>query len=441
MTLPGGAANKLGNRYEAYWTVRQLLQVLAGEAREIRIEPPGVDKMEFWLAVDDTREFHQAKRRHPQGAWTLARLRGDGLLEAVFQRLQGGADTFVFVSRSDAPELSDLSEAARGASSQQEFEREFLKADSRRRPFGQLLEIWGCDSAPARELLRRIKVRTIDEWTLREGLRSRVRVFFADDETQRVVDALFRIVADSVHKTVGRESLRACLARRGLSLRPSAAPQTATELIHAATDRYLQGARRKLILGRVRSRKQARDIVDHLKRSDEPSQCAITGKAGIGKTASVVDIIERLRESLRACLARRGLSLRPSAAPQTATELIHAATDRYLQGARRKLILGRVRSRKQARDIVDHLKRSDEPSQCAITGKAGIGKTASVVDIIERLRELEMPVLAFRMDRLSDVATMQALAAHLEFGTESGLDAARSGSRCELPRRAGNRSA
>ena len=298
--------------------------------------------MEFWLAVDDTREFHQAKRRHPQGAWTLARLRGDGLLEAVFQRLQGGADTFVFVSRSDAPELSDLSEAARGASSQQEFEREFLKADSRRRPFGQLLEIWGCDSAPARELLRRIKVRTIDEWTLREGLRSRVRVFFADDETQRVVDALFRIVADSVHKTVGRESLRACLARRGLSLRPSAAPQTATELIHAATDRYLQGARRKLILGRVRSRKQARDIVDHLKRSDEPSQCAITGKAGIGKTASVVDIIERLRE-------------------------------------------------------------------------------------------LEMPVLAFRMDRLSDVATMQALAAHLEFGTESPaltLHAAARGANC-----------
>ena len=75
MTLPGGAADKLGNRYEAYWTVRQLLRVLTREAGEIRIEPPGVDKMEFWLAVDDTREFHQAKRRHPQGAWTLARLR------------------------------------------------------------------------------------------------------------------------------------------------------------------------------------------------------------------------------------------------------------------------------------------------------------------------------------------------------------------------------
>ena len=42
MTLPGGAANKLGNRYEAYWTVRQLLQVLAGEASpDFSHEPVG----------------------------------------------------------------------------------------------------------------------------------------------------------------------------------------------------------------------------------------------------------------------------------------------------------------------------------------------------------------------------------------------------------------
>ena len=326
MPLSGGAADKLGNRYEAYWTVRQLLRVLTGEAGEIRIEPPGVDKMEFWLSVEDTREFHQAKRRHPEGAWTLARLRDDGLLDAVFRRLKGGADTFVFVSSSDAPQLRDLSEAARDAASQEEFKREFLKADSRQTPFGQLLEIWRCDSSTARELLRRTKVRTIDEWTLREELRPRVQLFFAD-ETRRVIDALFRIVADSVHKTVGRGSL-------------------------------------------LRS------------------------------------------------LAGRELGLRPSAAPETATELIHAATDRYLQGVRRKLILGRVLSRKQSRDIVDQLKLSSEACQCAITGKAGIGKTACVVDIIERLRELELPVLALRMDYLSDVATMPALASYLEFRTE-----------------------
>lgn len=326
MPLTGGAANKLGSRYEAYWTVRQLLRVLTGEAGEIRIEPPGVDKMEFWLSVEDTHEFHQAKRRHTEGAWTLTRLRDTGLLDAVFRRLKGGADTFVFVSSSDAPQLRDLSEAACDAASQEEFKREFLKAESRRTPFEQLLEIWRCDSSTARGLLKRTKVRTIDECTLREELRPRVRLLFPDD-TRRVVDALFSIVADSVHKSVGRGSLLRCLARRELSLRPSAAPETATELIHAATDRYLQGARRKLILGRVLSRKQSRDIVDQLKRSGE------------------------------AC-------------------------------------------------------------QCAITGKAGMGKSACVVDIIERLRELEMPVLALRMDHLSDVVTMPASASYLEFSKE-----------------------
>ncbi len=328
MPLPGGAADKLGNRYETHWTVRQLLRVLVGEATEIRIEPPGVDKMEFVLTVNDTREFHQAKRRHSQGAWTLARLREEGLLEAVFQRLADGADTFVFVSSSDAAALRDLAEAACDAASQEEFEREFLEAESRGTPFEQLLEIWRCDAPTARDLLKRIKVRTIDEWTLREEIRWRAQLFLTGGTTKSASDALRSIVGDSVHETINRDSLIRCLAKRDLGLRASMDPATATQLIHAATDRYLQDARRKLILGEVRVRKPTGDIVERLVRSDAPHQCAITGKAGIGKTACVVGIIDRLRES-------------------------------------------------------------------------------------------EMPVLAFRMDRLSDVATMSQLASYLAFGTDS----------------------
>ncbi len=370
MTLPGGAADKLGNRYEGYWTVRQFLRVLSGEAGEIRIEPPGVDKMEFWLSVDDACEFHQAKRRHLQGAWTLARLRDDGLLDAVFQRLNGGADTFVFVSSSDAPQLRDLSEAARNAASQEEFEQEFLKADSRRMPFAQLLEMWRCDPSTARELLSCIKVRTIDESTLREELRPRVQLYFADG-TRRVIDALFSIVADSVHETVGRGSLLRCLARRELSPRPSAAPQTALELVHAATDRYLQGARRKLILGRALSRKHSGDIVDQLKRSDGPCRCAIRGKAGIGKTACVVDIIERLRDLEMPVLAlRMDRLLEVATMPALASYLefrgelpaltLHAAA----RGANRPAVL-----------VVDQLDAVSTAS----------GRTADAFDLVDRL--------------------------------------------------------
>ena len=47
MTLPGGPADKLGNRYEKWWTVSEGVRMLHGDAEAIRIEAPGVEKAEF----------------------------------------------------------------------------------------------------------------------------------------------------------------------------------------------------------------------------------------------------------------------------------------------------------------------------------------------------------------------------------------------------------
>ena len=40
MTLPGGPADKLGNRYERWWTLSELMRLLHGDAEAIRIEAP-----------------------------------------------------------------------------------------------------------------------------------------------------------------------------------------------------------------------------------------------------------------------------------------------------------------------------------------------------------------------------------------------------------------
>jgi hypothetical protein len=71
MPLPGGPADKLGNRYENWWTIYQLVRMLQGACASIRIENPGVDKAEFVLvlSVGGRREWHQAKRSHPSGRW------------------------------------------------------------------------------------------------------------------------------------------------------------------------------------------------------------------------------------------------------------------------------------------------------------------------------------------------------------------------------------
>lgn len=115
MPLPGGPTDKSGNRYENWWTVWQLVRMLQGACESIRIEDPGVHKAEFALAVGGVREWHQAKRSHPSGRWTLATLAGADvqLLQGIDALLNGNSDRFVFVSGTDARELAELADRAR----------------------------------------------------------------------------------------------------------------------------------------------------------------------------------------------------------------------------------------------------------------------------------------------------------------------------------------
>lgn len=74
MPLAGGPADKLGNRYELWWTVLKVMDVLRGQWDTIRLEEPGVDKAEFVLRRTSGKALHQAKRQAGDGKWTLSEL-------------------------------------------------------------------------------------------------------------------------------------------------------------------------------------------------------------------------------------------------------------------------------------------------------------------------------------------------------------------------------
>ena len=65
MPLPGGPSDKIGNRYELWWTVSQLVRIINGQAENIRIEDLAVDKAEFVITAGGYREFHQANGVYP----------------------------------------------------------------------------------------------------------------------------------------------------------------------------------------------------------------------------------------------------------------------------------------------------------------------------------------------------------------------------------------
>ena len=74
MTLPGGPAAKLGHRYEMWWTLSELVRMLRGETDSLRLEPPGEDDVEFIVRAGGAQEYHQAKRSHRSGKWSVATL-------------------------------------------------------------------------------------------------------------------------------------------------------------------------------------------------------------------------------------------------------------------------------------------------------------------------------------------------------------------------------
>ena len=318
MTLLGGPADKLGNRYEKWWTLSEFVRLLHGDADAIRIEDPGVEKAEFVVTRGSRREWHQVKRSHPNGKWSLAALRTDGLLHTVGRQLAGNDDRFVFASGSDARELSELCEAACDAESVEEFERSFLAAGGRKLRFERLLCEWACDVPAAVERLRRIDVRTIDERELEQKVCWGVQALFVADPN-KVVAELRAIADDSVHRTITRQGFVEALARRGYRLRHLTNPENAGVAVEGATETYLEGARSKLIGRELIPRTVAGTAAQTLlARLDETStDSVLTGRAGAGKTACVVEVVETLRAYGLPVLAFRLDRLPPTSTTRT----------------------------------------------------------------------------------------------------------------------------
>ena len=297
MTLPGGPAAKYGPEYERLWTIWQLVRVLQGRAEAIRIEAPGLPKTEFWVDAGGRRELHQAKRQHWSGRWTLSDL-GKPLIRAIGRHLRGKGDRFVFVSGSDAPGLRSLIEAARDAESVKEFLTEFLNSKARQADFKKLRAWWDCDDPTAIDLLQRIEVRSIDQDGIEEQVRAGLPALFLANP-EKVIAVLTRIVDKSVHRTLNREILVERLLDLGYCLRRVTDAESAVRAIESVTADYLQGARRRLIRGKMVPRPTTEAVLKHIERDGagggNGTDGVILGGAGFGKTACVAALVERLR--------------------------------------------------------------------------------------------------------------------------------------------------
>lgn len=122
---PGGIADKVGNRYEALWLIRHLLELIDGRAQSVTIEPIGDIGIgvEFAVERNDGTEWHQAKRQ-TSGSWTIDRMASERVLATFQTKLAASAtNSCVFVSTHPAKQLRLLKDKQPTATNADAFER------------------------------------------------------------------------------------------------------------------------------------------------------------------------------------------------------------------------------------------------------------------------------------------------------------------------------
>lgn len=303
MTRPAGPAADTA-RYEHWWTLSECLRLLHGAADALRVEALDAGRAALVVTADARREIHHARREHPRGAWTPGALdAGAGrLLETIGDRLADNGDLFVLVSGSDARELAEPCAAAGGAESAEAFERDWLTTRVRREWFARLLRRWICGAAAAVDRLRRVDVRTVGETTLEQQVRRGAQALFAADPGA-VVPHLLAVAQDAERGALTRRELVERLARRGFRPRGLRSPERAGEQAAAVTDRYLDGARRGFLGGRVTPRAPAARLAARLRGG--AGESVLTGRPGAGKTACAAGVVDALRARGTPVLALR----------------------------------------------------------------------------------------------------------------------------------------
>ena len=133
MPRSAGEADKLGNQYEAIWTVDAVLDVFLGKFKAITVEAFGDESkgVEFHLqAPSNTLQFHSVKRQKQGRDWSIADLcrknatTGRSILGDLFEKRRTYPDAELrFVSGTGANELRELCERAETPTNVADFRR------------------------------------------------------------------------------------------------------------------------------------------------------------------------------------------------------------------------------------------------------------------------------------------------------------------------------
>ena len=300
-----GYGDKLGNRHEGRWVVKQMLRLLNEELKSITIEAIGDDETGVDLIVeclDGKRQFHQCKARNKSKEyWSTADLAAKGILgNAAFQLSRSDVNEFVFVSGVPASILGDICESARQSKGEAE---DFYKCQieevgrSRLEPFRRFCGALDlcvntvADRTKAYGYLQRFYIYLWpDDRNSLEGLTDRASVLVTG-EPQVVIACLRDYAESNLRRSITAIDLSVHLTTLGFQPRRFLNDSRIVPAMDNLQLRFEESINPGLINGKLIDRKETEELVKAVKKG---GLVVIHGVSGCGKSGVLFDLSKRL---------------------------------------------------------------------------------------------------------------------------------------------------
>lgn len=310
MPASGGAADKLGNRYEALWAIDQLLRAIDGAVSELVLQPLDPDEsrgIEFLVkSADGAMEYWSVKRQTTEASgWTLRLLtakddRGRSILGDLLRHVER-EPTYrgVFASALGARDFEELRSYSESSTT---FDARLAQSSKLTSAFSDYL-VPLCDGSPerARALLLRARTHAVDETQLRGRVDFAIRkLLYAAEglplDIAAVRGLLAELLLDNIHRPLNREMILGRLAAHGVRLREWAVEKSVRDRVEAICEAYVTPLRSQLINDTLLSLTSADSI---LGADGKPlgGKVLVVGVAGGGKSSILAGVVDRLRGS------------------------------------------------------------------------------------------------------------------------------------------------
>lgn len=309
----GGEADKLGNQYEAAWTIMHLLFVLQGRGDSLRVEDTGdlAEGSEFTYRDARSTQVHQLKRQNGLvNNWSVKSLAALDVWVNAKRHVAGGRQ-YHFVSTVPARTLHELAVKSRQSGDLARYISDWLSTNEKLPPvFDELAarDVLG-DPATAYQTLRGMYLSVYGEQEINSVNEVLAETLLEGAGNGKAMAAsLANLIVNNLGVLLERELILEKLTEYDIRRADVAALPGLVEQVNAATSSWLDSVERQLVQP-VLVRAEADELAKLALA--EGKLTLVTGSAGVGKSGVLHQAVSKLRSDGVATLCFRIDRLEP----------------------------------------------------------------------------------------------------------------------------------